>query len=70
MTFKIGDKVKINEDGHHRYGDGPSNPRGEIGEVVDTSMASDGWIGVQWKNAFNEYEHGTIDLVEELKKDE
>lgn len=59
--FKVGDKVKINEKGHRRYGAGWNNPRGVKGKVT---RAQNGYYSVYWDDgSSNTYVEGTISLA-------
>lgn len=64
--YITGQRVKMNEAGHIAYGEGGGNPRGVIGTVVEPNEWNEPkWSTVEWDNGqFNDYEAGTLDVVE------
>lgn len=63
--YKEGMKVKINEEGHDRYGSNENNPKGVVGVVLEI-LPENNWYDVLWPNGeVNAYEDDTLDIVED-----
>jgi hypothetical protein len=58
--FKVGDRVKISNAGHQKWGDGDDNPVDLVG-TVDGSDET--WIDVMWDNGW----HNTYNAPEQLE---
>lgn len=62
--YKVGMNVRINAEGHERYGYDRRNPEGVTGKVTEDTN-SDGWCHVEWSDGYtNEYEDDTLDVVD------
>lgn len=71
--YTPGMKVKINKEGHDKYGKSFMNPVGKLGVVIErpsflraTDELNKEWSWVRWQDGVeNSYEAGMLDVLED-----
>ena len=64
MIYKVGMRVKINDEGHARYGECEMNPRRVHGTIVSFTREGD-FANVVFDNGVeNNYEDGFLTIIE------